>query len=196
MIEVCSLRLKEDYTENRSKQRRNKWMVSRERRSERRIAHCRSRSLSFNSQSFDSAVPGCRRVVRKIPRIVFIRVQGRRVHREDCFFLSLFFSHFVSVLTVLSSPHPRIGDDFFLAFETGSGARTMVFTIVRPGVPRENAPIVHDQMAVTARFLRTLRIISRELLSREVLLGQRRFYRETSISKNLLPLVCQWLRFS
>jgi len=167
--------------------------VSRERRSERRIVHCRSRSLSFNSQSFDSAVPGCRRVVRKIPRIVFIRVQGRRVHCEDCFFLSLFFSHFVSVL---SSPHPRIGDDFFLAFETGSGVRTMVFTIVRPGVPRENAPIVHDQMAVTARFLRTLRIISRELLSREVLLGRRLFYCETSISKNLLPLVYQWLRFS
>jgi hypothetical protein len=49
------------------------------------------------------------------------------------------------------------------------GARTMVFSIVRPGVPRENAPIVHDQTAaaVTARFLRSLRIISRELLSRE-----------------------------
>ncbi|KAL0117418.1 hypothetical protein PUN28_010328 [Cardiocondyla obscurior] len=45
----------------------------------RRIAHRRSRSLSFNSQSFDTAVPGCPQVVRKIPRIVFIQIRGRRV---------------------------------------------------------------------------------------------------------------------
>lgn len=51
--------------------------MSREHWSERRrIARCRSRSLSFNSQSFDTAVPGCPRVVRKIPRIVFRYEEG------------------------------------------------------------------------------------------------------------------------
>lgn len=60
--------------------------MSGEQRSERRrIAYCRSRSLSFNSQSFDTAVPGCPRVVRKIPRIVFIQVRGRRVQPRGLF---------------------------------------------------------------------------------------------------------------
>lgn len=111
--------------------------MSRERRSERRrIAHRRSRSLSFNSQSFDTAVPGCPRVVRKIPRIVFIEVRGRRVQPRGLFLsISLLRPLFA---TAPSLTPPSYRRRFFLAFETGSGARTMVFTIVRPGVPREN----------------------------------------------------------
>ena len=62
-------------------------------RSERRkIVHRRSRSLSFNSQSFDTAVSRCPQVVRKIPRIVFIQLRGRQVQssaRTVCFYLFL-----------------------------------------------------------------------------------------------------------
>jgi len=53
--------------------------MSRERQSEGRTVHRRSRSLSFNSQSFGTAVPECPRVVRKIPWIVFIQLRRRRL---------------------------------------------------------------------------------------------------------------------
>lgn len=99
--------------------------MSRERWSERRrIAHRRSRSLSFNSQSFDTAVPGCPRVVRKILRIVFIQVRGRRVQPPRTVSISLPLPLRLGSLTAPPSKYRR---RFFLAFETGSGARTMVF---------------------------------------------------------------------
>lgn len=79
-------------------------------------------------------------------------------------------------VSIYLAPSPSYRQRFFLAFETGSGARTMVFTIVRPGVPRENALIVRDQ----TRFLR---------FARGILFGGGVF---TSTSRNLLNLYCHW----
>lgn len=126
------------------------------------------RSLSFNSQSFDTAVPGCPRVVRKIPRIVFIAAtrKASAVLRSTGLFLSISLSLPPSPPSLTAPPSYR--RRFFLALKTGSGARGQWSSpSCDRGVPRENAPIVRDQTAVTARFLRSLRIISRELHFRE-----------------------------
>lgn len=57
----------------------NEWNIQRTpERAKKDSPYRRSRSLSFNSQSFGTAVPECPWVVRKIPRIVFIQLRGRR----------------------------------------------------------------------------------------------------------------------
>lgn len=123
------------------------------------------------------AVPGCPRVVRKIPRTVFIQLRGRRVTTSSTISLlsSLLFSFLPRArptlisATIFSSFRNRLRA-FARSRGQWSAASSSLSSCDRARSARKRSHRSPDQRTVTravSSFLRGSLVLARELLSKE-----------------------------